>query len=58
MVHLKQKNLTIRITTKPAYTAKLNAHINQLKLKHIILGSMLWDSLMANFHLDIIGNEM
>ena len=50
-------SITVVFATKPTTAQDLNAVMNRLKLKHVMLRVMLWDSLTASFQLEIIGNE-
>ena len=57
ITHTESIKLTKVVTTKPTTTAELIAIHNQLNLKHVILGAMVWDSLTATYQLDLIGND-
>ena len=45
------------MATKPTNNNELNAERNKLKLKHAMLGAMIWYSLLDLYQLDIIGDE-
>ena len=49
--------LFIRVDTKPTNDAELNASRNKFKLKHTMLGSLIWNSLKADFQLEIGGES-
>eukprot|EP00957_Ditylum_brightwellii_P140412 10698564-Ditylum_brightwellii.AAC.1 len=42
----------------PMDTLFLNMLRNQRKLKHVMLGNMIWDNLMSDFHIELIAKEM
>ena len=56
-VHVNSSKLPKIVATKPTNTKELDVIRNQLKLKHAMLGSMVWDSLTAKYQLELIGDE-
>ena len=56
-IHTDSQNLMVRIAAKPVDLTELNLTRNKLKLKHAMLGAMLWDSLTSNFQLEIIRDD-
>eukprot|EP00957_Ditylum_brightwellii_P203199 15333623-Ditylum_brightwellii.AAC.1 len=42
----------------PTDTPALEAARNQRKLKHVILGNMIWDSLMSKFQIELMAKEI
>ena len=57
LVHTESKNLFVRTTSKPGDILAIDSLRKRYKLKHAMLGLMIWDSLTSDFQLDIIGNE-
>ena len=57
VVHAESKNLFVRITSKPGDILAMDSLRNRYKLKHAMLGSIIWDSLTSDFQLEIIGDE-
>ena len=55
--HTEAANLLISRVTKPGDTSALNLLRNKSKIKHIMLGSMIWDSLTFDSQLEIIGDD-
>ena len=53
----KSSKLPKIVATKPTTTAELNVVRNELKLKHAMLGKMIWDSLTAKYQLELIADE-
>ena len=49
--------LTIVVATKPTDLVKLNMIYNKFQLNNVMLGSMIWDIINANYQLEIIGEE-
>eukprot|EP00957_Ditylum_brightwellii_P033624 2549399-Ditylum_brightwellii.AAC.1 len=41
----------------PADTPALNATRHQRKLKHVMLGNMIWDSLTSDFQIELMAKE-
>eukprot|EP00957_Ditylum_brightwellii_P131789 10050160-Ditylum_brightwellii.AAC.1 len=41
----------------PVDTPALEAKRNQRKLKHVMLGNMIWDILTSNFQIELMGKE-
>eukprot|EP00957_Ditylum_brightwellii_P137345 10471277-Ditylum_brightwellii.AAC.1 len=41
----------------PMDTPVLEAERNQRKLKHVMLGKMIWDSLTSNFQIELMAEE-
>ncbi len=44
------------VAIQPKTKAELDVIHNRLKLKYAMLGAMLWDSIMAMYQLDLIGD--
>ena len=57
MAHVDSGKLAKKVASKPANEAELNIIRNELKLKHAMLGAMIWDSLTAKYQLEIFGDE-
>ena len=57
LVHAESKNLCVRTTSKPGDILAMDSLRNRYKLKHAMLGSIIWDSLISDFQLEIIGDE-
>ena len=55
--HADSSKLTKVVATKPTTKAELDATRNQMKLKHAMLGAMIWDSIETTYQLDLIGDE-
>ena len=55
--HVDSFKLIKVVGTKPTDLAGLNEIRNNLRIKHAMLGAMVWDSLLPSFQLDIIGEE-
>ena len=55
--HVDSSKLTRKVTVKPMNTAELDVVRNELKLKHAMLGAMIWDSLTAKYQLELVGDE-
>ena len=49
--------LATRDNTRPTNLEELNAIQNSLKMKHAILGSLLWNSLTSKYQLEIVGDD-
>ena len=49
--------LPIRVNTKPGDNAALSKVRNFLRLKHVMFGSLLWNSLTSSFQLEIVGQD-
>ena len=50
-------NLFKRMVTKPTDDATLNAERNPAKLKHAMLGNIVWNSLTPSYQLEIVGED-
>ena len=55
--HADSAKLLTRVVTKPVDINTLNAVRNKMKLKHAMLRAMIWDSCVASYQLEIIGDE-
>ena len=57
ITHVNSSKLTKKVATKPTNKAELDVIRNELKLKHAMLGAMIWDSLTAKYQLELVGDE-
>ena len=55
--HADSSKLNKIVPTKPTNVDELNNVRNNLKMKHAMLGAMVWDSLLPSYQLEIIGDE-
>ena len=47
-----------RFESVPTDTAELNKARNQRRLKHVMMGNKIWNSLSASFQIDIMGSKV